>query len=474
MRRSRRQVIESDPEDEDVPMDIPELAGPSPVAPQYNMDTDISKLEAPTFTTLDRGPSKTMINLDWDHKLNLVGQKVANPMIHCCDQCLQPILIYGRMIPCKHVFCLKCAKLSYERSTACPRCNDKVNRVEQAGLGSIFMCSHGGSQYGHTGCRRTYLSQRDLQAHIQHRHMKAASKANVNTLGPVSGAASVVTSAPSALTAMTLPELPSAAVIAEATAALVSARKKTEHSAPLSRTFEGGYPPSQSPHHRVGGKAVTGNVLSGSSALSSFQSPPPTLGGAISRTSYATAGVTYTSGSGHHSQQPQQQQQISVISSSSGVGGNRSSNLITIPIQESGSGASPSFVPHVANNGDRRTSEFYGNKGGGGGNVAAYGAATGSSYSGQSGSYVPPAGGLGNNGSSNGAHFSQPPPNFYHVPPPHNTNGATNTAYGQQTTSGYLQASGGGNPSSGGGPDSWTRSGGSSANSTGSSNYYRR
>jgi hypothetical protein len=27
-------------------------------------------------------------------------------------------------------------------------------------------------RYGNTGCRRTYLSGRDLQAHIQHRHHK--------------------------------------------------------------------------------------------------------------------------------------------------------------------------------------------------------------------------------------------------------------------------------------------------------------
>ncbi len=53
-----------------------------------------------------------------DHQDNLyVGEEqprctvqVLNPMIHCCDQCLKPILIYGRMIPCKHVFCLACAK----------------------------------------------------------------------------------------------------------------------------------------------------------------------------------------------------------------------------------------------------------------------------------------------------------------------------------------------------------------------------
>merc|ERR1712025_643287 len=48
--------------------------------------------------------------------------------------------------------------------------NDKVIRVEQAGLGNIFLCTIGGSRYGNNGCRRTYLSSRDLQAHIAHRH----------------------------------------------------------------------------------------------------------------------------------------------------------------------------------------------------------------------------------------------------------------------------------------------------------------
>mgnify|MGYP002717937118 CR=1 FL=1 len=38
-------------------------------------------------------------------------------------------------------------------------------RVEKTGLGTVFMCQT-------NSCKRTYLSQRDLQAHIQHRHMK--------------------------------------------------------------------------------------------------------------------------------------------------------------------------------------------------------------------------------------------------------------------------------------------------------------
>lgn len=139
------------------------------------MEADISQLEAPTFTTITRGPPEPMLRLKWDHKVSLIGEKVWNPMIHCCELCNKPILIYGRMIPCKHVFCLHCARAKPYK--ICPRCNEKVSRVEQSGLGTVFMCTYGGSRYGNTGCRRTYLSQRDLQAHINHRHVLPDAKA---------------------------------------------------------------------------------------------------------------------------------------------------------------------------------------------------------------------------------------------------------------------------------------------------------
>ena len=72
-------MIESDPEDEEmVPADAVggDHPGSSSVIQTYNMDTDISQLEAPTFTTLDRGPSQPMMSLNWDHKLHLIGKKV--------------------------------------------------------------------------------------------------------------------------------------------------------------------------------------------------------------------------------------------------------------------------------------------------------------------------------------------------------------------------------------------------------------
>lgn len=73
-------------------------------------------------------------------------------------------------IPCKHVYCLACGR--QEEGKPCPRCRERVQRVEQTGLAQLFMCTHGGSRYGHDGCRRTYLSQRDLQAHVSHRHLR--------------------------------------------------------------------------------------------------------------------------------------------------------------------------------------------------------------------------------------------------------------------------------------------------------------
>lgn len=54
------------------------------------------------------------------------------------------------------------------------RCEEPVQRIEQSALGTVYICSYGGAKHGSSGCRRTYLSQRDLQAHIQHRHLKDA------------------------------------------------------------------------------------------------------------------------------------------------------------------------------------------------------------------------------------------------------------------------------------------------------------
>ena len=47
-----------------------------------------------------------------------------------------------------------------------------MSRIEQNPLGSVFVCSYGSSRHGPGGCKRTYLSYRDMEAHIKHRHKK--------------------------------------------------------------------------------------------------------------------------------------------------------------------------------------------------------------------------------------------------------------------------------------------------------------
>lgn len=41
--------------------------------------------------------------MELNFKANLVGEKILNPLIHFCDACQLPILIYGRMV-CKYKF----------------------------------------------------------------------------------------------------------------------------------------------------------------------------------------------------------------------------------------------------------------------------------------------------------------------------------------------------------------------------------
>lgn len=36
--------------------------------------------------------------LRWDQRLNLIGRPVINPLLHICEVCDLPVLIYGRMV----------------------------------------------------------------------------------------------------------------------------------------------------------------------------------------------------------------------------------------------------------------------------------------------------------------------------------------------------------------------------------------
>ena len=114
-----------------------------------------------------RNESESVENLFWDFKINILGKK-DETIIHFCDKCELPIRIYGRMIPCKHALCYTCAILhGKERDMMCPACGNSVQKIQKHSQGSVFVCSTV------QGCKRSYLSQRDLEAHINFRHVRA-------------------------------------------------------------------------------------------------------------------------------------------------------------------------------------------------------------------------------------------------------------------------------------------------------------
>ncbi len=128
---------------------------------------------------------------------------MVNPILHVCEKCQLPILSYGRLSPCKHVLCHDCAQALWKTGGQCGRCSGKVSNVEQAGLGKIHMCMHGGSgsRYGLDGCRKTYLSERDLQAHIQFRHSGKSKQSQQQQQQPPVPSAEAIAAATAALVA---------------------------------------------------------------------------------------------------------------------------------------------------------------------------------------------------------------------------------------------------------------------------------
>ncbi|XP_022300241.2 uncharacterized protein LOC111108553 isoform X2 [Crassostrea virginica] len=250
--------------------------------------------------------------LRWNHKVNLIGEKVVDPLIHCCDKCKLPILIYGRMIPCKHVFCYDCAR---KTDKICPRCEETVQRIEQSALGTVFVCSYGGPKHGDGGCRRTYLSHRDLQAHIYHRHMRTAeaskSSSSANT---ASGGGKSVMEQYSTSKGGSKSQHSATVIEQYTTAAGRHAGGDSHLNLPhSSRPSEAMFPPSlmnQMPHP---GQALPTQTM--------LQGPPPRL--PLSQGQPPAQTII-----------PGQQADSYQLSSMSAMAPGRKTNLITVPLQE--------------------------------------------------------------------------------------------------------------------------------------------
>lgn len=67
----------------------------------YSVDSSSdSELTSPSISFVNTSSKLLHQNapLNWEFKVNLIGEKVVNPRIHCCDKCELPILVYGRMV----------------------------------------------------------------------------------------------------------------------------------------------------------------------------------------------------------------------------------------------------------------------------------------------------------------------------------------------------------------------------------------
>ncbi|KAM7538232.1 hypothetical protein Aperf_G00000074487 [Anoplocephala perfoliata] len=120
----------------------------------------------------EKDPRDRSMRHRWTNNVWMIGEKVKNLTFHICDICDKPIVVYGRLKPCNHVFCLTCALMLQGK---CSWCETPYTSCDRHLLGNIYQCTDDPK------CRRTYLSQRDLQAHINHRHKKTSKAATAPT-----------------------------------------------------------------------------------------------------------------------------------------------------------------------------------------------------------------------------------------------------------------------------------------------------
>nr|CDS17026.1 zinc finger protein [Echinococcus granulosus] len=134
----------------------------------------------------EKDPRDRSMRHRWGNNVWIVGEKVKDLTFHICDICDKPIVVYGRLKPCNHVFCFTCASAL---PGTCHKCKISYVSCDRCLLGGIFKCTEDSQ------CCRTYLSQRDLQAHIDHRHKpKTTAAAPITMAATKAGLAPGVTS----------------------------------------------------------------------------------------------------------------------------------------------------------------------------------------------------------------------------------------------------------------------------------------
>jgi len=97
--------------------------------------------------------------LNWNFKVKLAAEKKTN-ILNMCEKCKKPILVHGRLIPCKHFLCLSCAQGG---TRTCFKCNKEIIGIQP--VPTIYVCTSDGTRHSVTGCRKSYLNLRGLAQH---------------------------------------------------------------------------------------------------------------------------------------------------------------------------------------------------------------------------------------------------------------------------------------------------------------------
>ena len=80
--------------------------------------------------------------------------------VHFCSRCDFPIVIYGRLSPCEHAFCLDCAK----SDSMCYLCDERIQKIQTIKMmEGILICAA-------PHCLKSFLKKADFESHIQDSH----------------------------------------------------------------------------------------------------------------------------------------------------------------------------------------------------------------------------------------------------------------------------------------------------------------
>ncbi|KAL7670565.1 hypothetical protein ACOME3_005500 [Neoechinorhynchus agilis] len=103
-------------------------------------------------------------------EMDLIGfESKDEGSVYFCWKCDYPVVRYGRISPCRHVFCADCS--SSKRGWRCPRCKESASEIKQISKGPLYICIFGGTHLqDKRSCLRGYETWTRALSHVQKRH----------------------------------------------------------------------------------------------------------------------------------------------------------------------------------------------------------------------------------------------------------------------------------------------------------------